>query len=74
MTDEQFRALLSGAEDERRGVLLGKLMRQAKPDDVFLYISESEIRRSWERLEPHPGRTREFWRWLLETWKAHDER
>ena len=74
MTDEQFRGLLSGAEDELRGVLLGKLMRQAKPDDVFLYTTEGEIRRCWARLEPHLGRTREFWRWLLETWKAHDER
>ncbi len=74
MTDERFRALLSAAEDELRGVLLGKLMRQAKPDDVFLYTTEAEIRRCWVQLEPHLGRTREFWRWLLDTWKAADER
>ena len=74
MTDEEFRALLSGAEDELRDVLLGKLMRQAKPDDVFLYTTEGEIRRCWSRLERHLGKTRDFWRWLLETWKATDER
>lgn len=73
-TDAEFRQLLGSAEPDVRGALLGKLLRQAKPDDVFLYTTEAEIRAHWDRVEPHLGRTREFWRWLLGVWEAADAR
>jgi len=73
-TDAEFRHLLRSAEPEVRGPLLGKLLRQAKPDDVFLYTTEHEIRASWDRVEPHLGRSREFWRWILSIWDAADAR
>ena len=37
---------------------LGKLMRQAKPDDVFVFVSVAEIRR--------------FWSWILELWEGEE--
>ncbi len=74
LTDAQFRALLAKEDDETRAVLVAKLMRQAKPDDVFEYVSESEIRRLWQGIEPHLGKTREFWSWLLGAWAALEER
>ena len=51
-------------------------MRQAKPDDVFLFVRPSAIRELWPRLLRYLGRTREFWTWLFDTWEAqgHDWR
>ena len=68
LTLERFRALLGGDDAEVRAYLLGKLMRQAKPDDVFQFVTLAEIRRDWPSVERHLGRSREFWRWLLSLW------
>ncbi len=73
-TDGEFRTLLASGDPDVRGILLGKLMRQAKPDDVFLYTTEAEIRASWDRILPHLGATREFWGWILGVWEAEDAR
>lgn len=69
MTLDEFRAALQDDDPDVRGYLVGKLMRQAKPDDVFTFVSVAEIRELWPRIGRHLGRTREFWVWLLDTWK-----
>jgi hypothetical protein len=69
MTLDAFRAALQDDDPEVRGYLVGKLMRQAKPDDVFTFVSVTEIRELWTVVERHLGKTREFWVWLLDTWK-----
>lgn len=53
-----------------RAFLVGKLMRQAKPDDVFLFVEPRVIRELWPRLLRYLGRTREFGTWLFDTWEA----
>jgi hypothetical protein len=70
LTVEEFRARLEDPDPEVRAYLVGKLMRQAKPDDVFLYVRPREIRELWPRLLRYLGRTREFWTWLFDTWEA----
>jgi hypothetical protein len=45
-------------------------MRQAKPDDVFQFITLGEIEAQWSEIVPHLGRTREFWTWLLVKWRG----
>jgi len=70
MTLEEFEEALRDPDPEVRAYLVGKLMRQAKPDDVFTFVSVGEIEQLWSRLERYLGQTRPFWRWLLGTWKA----
>lgn len=72
LSEAAFRALVADPDPEVRAAAIGKLMRQAKPDDVFRYVSESEVRALWEQIRPYLGKTREFWTWLLETWSALD--
>ena len=69
MKVERFQELLRDPDPEMRAYMIGKLMRQAKPDDVFTFVKVREIRELWPRIEPYLGLTREFWRWLLETWR-----
>ena len=71
MTLDEFREGLGDADPEVRAYLVGKLMRQAKPDDVFTFVSAREIRGLWPRLERYLGKTREFWSWLFEAWEAN---
>ena len=69
LTLGQFRERLEDPDPDVRAYLVGKLMRQAKPDDVFLFVRPRQIRDLWPRLLRYLGRTREFWTWLFETWE-----
>jgi hypothetical protein len=57
MTLSEFQAGLHDPDPEVRAYLMGKLMRQAKPDDVFTFVSAREIRDLWPRLERYLGKT-----------------
>jgi hypothetical protein len=69
MTLDQFRARLRDDDPAVRAYFLGKLMRQAKPDDVFAFVSLSELQEQLSAVEPYLGRSRAFWLWLLERWR-----
>jgi hypothetical protein len=43
-------------------------MRQAKPDDVFTFVSLQDIRQLFPLSRRHLGQSREFWEWLLDAW------
>lgn len=66
---DRFRKLLVDKDPDVAAYFLGKLMRQAKPDDVFLFATVATVRESWPMLERYLGEKRDFWRWLLDKWK-----
>lgn len=70
VTLEAFERGLRDPNPDVRAYLVGKLMRQAKPDDVFAFVSPRTIRDLWPRLERYLGQTRRFWTWLFEVWEA----
>jgi hypothetical protein len=69
LTLEAFRQRLGHPDPEVRAYFIGKLMRQAKPDDVFSFVTARAIRADWVRIEPHLGRQRAFWTWLFGQWE-----
>jgi hypothetical protein len=70
LTLEEFRARLVDADVRVRAFHLARLMRQAKPDDVFLFVSERQLRALWPHAERYLGTTRPFWTWLLAAWNG----
>lgn len=70
LTLEEFQERLRDPDANLRAYFVGKLMRQAKPDDVFSFVSAREIRNLWPSLERYLGRSRAFWTWLFEKWNA----
>jgi hypothetical protein len=66
---ETFRERLRDSDPAVRAYFLGKLMRQAKPDDVFTFVTLREVEEQLSLVEPYLGRTRPFWLWLLERWR-----
>lgn len=70
MTIDAFRDKLRDPDADVRAYFIGKLMRQAKPDDVFSFVTLDEIGALWGRLERYLGNTRDFWRWLMERWSV----
>jgi hypothetical protein len=69
LTLDQFRARLRDPDPAVRAYFLGKLMRQAKPDDVFTFVTLREVQEQLAAVEPYLGRTRPFWFWVLDYWK-----
>jgi hypothetical protein len=70
MTLDEFKAALYTGAPEVRAYLVGKLMRQAKPDDVLAQVSMETIRELWPDLERYLGNSRDLWAWLLDRWEA----
>ena len=67
MTLEEFELRMRDSDPEVRAFLTGKLMRQARPDDVFEFVGLQEIMDLWPLLERYLGKTRPFWTWIRET-------
>lgn len=70
LTIDVFRARLRDPDPEVRAYYLAKLMRQAKPDDVFTFVTLAEITALFPLVARYLGRSRDFWTWLLGCWKA----
>lgn len=67
---DQFRQLLEDPDPEVRAYTMGKLMRQARPDDVFQFVTLKQIRSHFSGLERYLGDRLDFWRWLLDCWEG----
>ena len=72
LTLDGFESLLRDPDPEVRAYNLGRLMRQARPDDVFSFVTLREIRTAWPLLQRYLGRTRAFWTWILDRWENVD--
>lgn len=70
MTLDEFERRLRESDPVVRAYLVGKLMRQAKPDDVLQFVSPQELADLWPSVDRYLGKTRAFWTWLLEKWEA----
>jgi hypothetical protein len=68
MTIGELRRRLSGPPEERYQ-LLGTILREAREPDVWRFTTPEEVAGAWSRLERQLGRRREFWRFLLSTWR-----
>jgi|SRR5436305_7888547 hypothetical protein len=66
MTLERFQKGLADSNPDARAYLLGKMLREARPDDVFCFVSPQQIADAWPSLEGYLGaRRRDFWDGLL---------
>jgi hypothetical protein len=73
LTLEAFRERLRDPDPAVRAYFLGKLMRQAKPDDVFTFVTVDQIEALMPEVDRYLGKTRAFWHWLLAQWKAQSD-
>jgi hypothetical protein len=58
-----------GRSEEDRVRLLGKILREAREQDVWLFTTVNEIDERWPQLERYLGRRRDFWQFLLGCWR-----
>lgn len=67
-TVAELRSAIERAEPEEWARLVGKMMREARDTDVWLFVTPRAV---WERrgsLDRYLGKRRPFWNYLLEGW------
>ena len=68
-TGGQLRKALNNASHPQRTALLRVLLREARPDEVWSFVSPETVAREWDTISPGLGRRRAFWDWLLAEWR-----
>lgn len=56
---------LTGFERNR---LVAWIMREARFDDVWKFLKPQDVREHFEELYPFLGRSKEFWKYTMDTW------
>jgi hypothetical protein len=69
MTMRELRKHLRQSDEERLR-LLGKIMREARDADVWLFTTPAEVSQRWVDLQKYLGQRRGFWLFLLNQWRA----
>ena len=69
LTLDEFIANLKHPDMPIRAYFAAKVMRQAKPDDVFTFLTLQQIAELWPNLKRYLGKKLEFWDWLLGIWE-----
>jgi len=64
-TVADLRAHLASTDQEERAYWMGALLREANTRDVWLFVTQDEIRALWSRLVRYLGRARAMWAYLL---------
>ena len=67
---DELRSVLAGPASGERDRLLGKMLREARDIDVWLFVTPTEVAEALERLQRALGRRYAFWRWLIDGWRS----
>ncbi|MBM4353955.1 MAG: hypothetical protein FJ109_09220 [Deltaproteobacteria bacterium] len=71
VTVGELRAALADRTDPRRIPLLRALLREARPDEVWSFVTPEVVAEEFESIRPGLGPRRRFWEWLLQAWRDH---
>jgi hypothetical protein len=69
ITEAQLRERLLHPDSDTRAQWQARVMREARYDDVWNYLTLDAILRDWPDIQRHLGRMRGFWEYLLKGWR-----
>jgi hypothetical protein len=69
MTVSTLRNRLRTASLPERMRLLGKILREARDTDVWLFTTPLEVLSRWNEISPYLGRRRLFWEYIMKGWR-----
>ena len=69
LTIRQLREILRSRSEQERLAYMAKILREARYEDVWEFLSVDDLVRHWEQLAPRLGRRRAFWEFLLRKWR-----
>jgi hypothetical protein len=70
ITYAELRQKLASADPDERALWMARVMREARYQDVWKLLRLRDVLALLPRIDEHLGRSREFWHWLIEGWRA----
>lgn len=70
ITVAELRQRLRHPDAGVRALWKARVMREARYQDVWRFLSLEDLLVDFERIQKHLGRTRRFWRFLIDGWRA----
>jgi hypothetical protein len=70
ITYAELRRKLQSRDAGERALWMARVMREARYQDVWKLLKLKDVLEMLPRIEKHLGRMREFWRWLIDGWRA----
>jgi hypothetical protein len=67
LTEADVRAILRGDDEQRKAWLVARLLEAARFQDIWQYISLSELRAIFQKLQLRP-QVRAVWEFALSVW------
>ena len=71
LSREDLKRILNSGNEEERLYYAGKILREARFEEVWDYISPAFLASHWEKLRLRLGRKKKFWEFLYTTWQRH---
>lgn len=65
----ELREHLASDDVRLRGLWQARVMREARYQDVWKFLRLHDVLRDFDCIDPHLGRTRAFWNWLIDGWQ-----
>ena len=70
LTRDGLKQLLSGGDEEVRLYYGAKILREARFEEVWEYLSPAFLAANWDKLHSRLGRKKRFWEFIYSTWRA----
>jgi hypothetical protein len=67
--EAELRERLHDGDPDTRAQWEARIMREARFDDVWRYVSLDDVLRDWKHIQRHLGRQRAFWEFLIQGWR-----
>jgi len=65
-----LKQLLESGDPEERLYYAAKILREARFEEVWDYLSPAFLAANWEKLHSRLGRKKKFWEFFYSTWRA----
>jgi hypothetical protein len=66
LSRDQLKRLLANGNEEERFYYAAKILREARFEEVWEYLTPVFFGRYWDKLRTRLGRKKQFWRFLRE--------
>jgi hypothetical protein len=71
LTVAEFRTRLKSENDEERIRYLARLLREARFDDVWKFVTPQQVAGEWNYVKERLGRSQGFWEFILKAWRDY---
>jgi hypothetical protein len=72
ISEEELRHILRHGTSTEKAWVITRILEYAKWDDIWRYLTLSDIRENLERLQFRRPQDRELWAYALERWSGGD--